>query len=104
MHHAVFGRQIILGAQHFRQRPRGAQLRFGDNRLVRLHSRFERHAQEAVIQVQIQPFGISPNGVTGVIGRIRFDYDAVHPSETIDHEVIRTMVPHIQQQFLADSF
>src|SRR5215831_12129407 len=38
--------------------------------------------------------------MAGVIGRIRFDYEAVHATETIDDEVIRPFIPHIEQQFL----
>src|ERR1041385_2284222 len=38
-----------------------------------------------------------------MIGCVRFGHNAAHLSETIDHKVIRTMIPHIQQQFLADS-
>jgi hypothetical protein len=42
MGNAGLSRQIVLGAQHFGQRPGRAKLGLGDGRLVRLHPCFKR--------------------------------------------------------------
>src|SRR5580700_3534877 len=62
---------------------------------------FESYAEEALIEIQIDPGLVSPNRMTGVVGVVAFTHNTKHASKTIDHEVIRMIAAHVLQQSLA---
>ncbi len=101
---AVGHRDSIAAAQQFRQHGRGTHLGRAEAcvALPFLGAGFERHSQEALVQVEIPPVVIDPYRVPGVVGCVLLGHHAKHAAEPVNQIVISASAPDILQQRFAD--
>src|SRR5579863_5404918 len=66
-------------------------------------SGFERHTEETLVEIEIDPRLVCPDGMTGVVGIVVFLHYAENAPESVDYEVIGVFATHILEQTLACS-
>ena len=93
----------IPAGEHLGQHRRGAQLRGADGcfHLAGELFRLERDPQEALVQIQVEPFPVRPHRVAGVAESVSTTI-AVHPAKAVDQKVVGTPTPDVFEQGLSE--
>src|SRR5215467_14497559 len=88
--HPIVRLDPVADAEHFSKGARRVYLRciHGELAFFRLAARLKSDSEKALIEIDVDPGLISPNGISRVIGVVGLADNAEHAAKTIDHEVV----------------